>query len=88
MHGDDDPMTTQLPWVKEVAKAQIRAFLSGDPIWEEAFHRDFLSPNMWTYYKYRHGYDPREHEYLPIPSKLSVKKVSSFLSFRRVSSTK
>ena len=67
VHGDDDPMSPRMPWSREIAKAQIRAFISGDPVWEEAVHRDWINPSLFAYFKWAQGYDPVVHEYIPIP---------------------
>ena len=66
------------------SKAQVRAYISGDPVWEEAFHRDYLNENMRYFYKISQGIDPylAENEYLPMPIQYRRKDGKLIANFR------
>ena len=57
-----------IPLQRQVKKAQVRAYLAGDPVWEEAVHRNFLDEDWWTTYAFWMRINPEETEYLPIPA--------------------
>ena len=67
VQGDDSYITTVAFMDRALKKAQVRAFISGDPVWEEAVHRDFFDNYWWWLYHKMHGINPEEHEYIPIP---------------------
>lgn len=67
VHGDDILYSKTTLMSRALAKAQIRAYISGDPVWEEAVHRDFFDNQWWYFYHVSQGIDPAECEYLPLP---------------------
>ena len=67
VQGDDSYITTVAFMDRALKKAQVRAFISGDPVWEEAVHRDFFDNYWWWLYHKMNGINPEEHEYIPIP---------------------
>lgn len=67
VQGDDSYITTVAFMDRALKKAQVRAFISGDPVWEEAVHRDFFDNYWWWLYHKMHGINPEENEYIPIP---------------------
>ncbi|CBY19568.1 unnamed protein product [Oikopleura dioica] len=66
--GDDRPLLDR-PFAleKAIKKAQVRAFLAGDPVYEEAFHRIYLDRAWWKTFWYLNQINPEDNEFLPIP---------------------
>jgi len=65
---DDRPLLDR-PFALEkgIKKAQVRAFLAGDPVYEEAFHRIYLDRAWWKTFWYLNQINPEDNEFLPIP---------------------
>jgi len=78
IQGDDSIIAMSHFMDRALKKAQIRAFISGDPVWEEALHRDFFDEYWWWHYNKVHGIDPAENEYIPIPIENRQEKFDFF----------